>query len=142
MAKETAQQEAPQQQDIYARSPYAPVNLAERAAEKARILAEQAANRNRLLDCLDPTVAKSYEEKKVLYEWNVQCQVFQPARGREHAHMERFEHQVVAQNERDAWSVFCDKIGEWPSRRDSAVKITKLHKRTLRDSTEPAEAQG
>lgn len=127
--------------DLKVANPYAPVNLADRAAEKARIREEQNANRARLLDCLDPTVAKSYEEKKTLYEWRVQCQVFRPARGRQHAHMEKFDQQVVAQNERDAWSMFCDRLGEWPSRRDSSVKITRLQKRTLRDQATEPEGQ-
>jgi hypothetical protein len=121
------------------RNPYLPVSLEERAKEKARIRAEQAKNRPRLLDCLDPTVAKRYEDAKPLYEWIVECKLFRPATAKTHAHMENVSKQVVAQNEADAWAYFCDLTGEWPSRRDTDPKITRLKRRTLRASDDSEE---
>jgi len=105
----------------------------------ARRAAERQSKRRRLLDCLDPSVAKTYEDKKTLYEWKVEAEIFRPAKGSEPARMEKIEKQVVAQNDGDAWSMFCDVIKEWPSRRDTNPTITKLRKRTLRDLEPDAE---
>lgn len=115
-----------------------PANLEEHEADLERRQQERNAKRPRLLDCLDPTVAKAYEERKEIWEWRVEVKLFRPAQGKAHAHMEEFSKQVVAQNENDAWAFFCDTVGEWPSRRDSQPKITRLKKRTLR--AEEAEA--
>jgi hypothetical protein len=40
----------------------------------------------------------------------------------------RFEGEevVVAQSESDAWAMFCDKLGTWPSRRQAKPVIKKL----------------
>jgi hypothetical protein len=81
------------------------------------------------LKCLDPVVAAEYEHRKALYEWKVECKIFRPAGTKGRAKVETFCEQVVAQNENDAWAFFCDKIGEWPSRRDMQPVITRLHKR-------------
>lgn len=104
--------------------------------ERARRQKERDAKRPKLLDCLDPTVAKRYEDAKELFEFRVQVKLFRPAVGKSHAHMKEFDEQVVAQNEQDAWAMFCDKIGEWPSPRDSKPKFTKLKRRTLRGDSE------
>lgn len=93
---------------------------------------ERLKKRPVLLDCLDPTVAKFHEDRKELYEWRVEVKIFRPAVGKVAAHLEAFDEQVVALNSQDAWAFFCDKIGEWPSPRDSNPVITKLKKRTLR----------
>lgn len=122
----------------FGRNPYLPVNLETRAKEKEFIRKKQEADRPRLLDCLDPTIAKRYEDAKPLYEWEVTCKMFRAATPKTHAHMETKTQQVVAQNENDAWAMFCDLMGEWPSRRDSRPTITRLKKRTLR--AESAEA--
>lgn len=111
----------------------APVDLEKHNADMDRREAEHKAKRKRLLDCLDPTVAKRYEDRKTIWEWRVETRLFRPAKGKVQAHMENFDRTVVAQNENDAWAIFCDTIGEWPSRRDSSPTITRLQKRTLRD---------
>ena len=85
-----------------------------------------------LLDCLDPTVAKLHEDRKDIYEWQVEVKLFRPSLGKVQAHMDKFDENVVAQNEGDAWAFFCDKIGEYPSRRDSKPIFTRLKKRSLR----------
>lgn len=118
------------------RNPYLPVSLEERAKEKARIRAEQDKARPRCMDCLDPTVAKRHEDAKPLYEWRVACRIFRPATSKTHARMEEVSREVVAQTEGDAWAMFCDAIGEWPSRRDARPAITRLKKRTLRGDEE------
>lgn len=131
--KEATQTETPStESEQLLRNPYLPVNLKERAKERQRIRDEQLKSRPRTLDCLDPTVAKRYEDAKPLYEWRVVCKLFRPAVGKQHAHMETMDRQVVAQNENDAWAMFCDAIGEWPSRRDARPEISRLRKRTLR----------
>lgn len=108
-----------------------PVNIAEHQDSlEAR---QQARNKKRakLLSCLDPIVARDYEHRKPLYEFKIECKIFRAAGSKGRARNEKFDEQVVAQNEDDAWSMFCDKIGEWPSRRDTMPKITRLQKRTL-----------
>lgn len=123
------------------RNPFLPVSLEERAKEKARIREEQLARLPRMLDCLDPTVAKTYEDRKPLWEWKVECRMFRAAVGKTPARMETIEKNVVAQNERDAWAMFCDSIGEWPSIRGARPAITRLKKRTLRDAAELSETE-
>jgi hypothetical protein len=114
------------------RNPYLPVSLEERAKEKTLYRDQQFKDQPRLLDCLDPTVAKRYEDAKPLYEWKVECRLFRMATSKNHAHMEEVSKQVVAQTEADAWAHFCDLMGEWPSRRATRPTITRLKKRTLR----------
>jgi hypothetical protein len=123
------------------RNPYLPVSLEERAKEKARIREQQEKDNDRLLDCLDPAEAKRYEDRKPLYEWKVSVRLFRPAEGRKPAHMETIEKQVVAQNDKDAWAMFCDAIGEWPSRRRAKPNIERMKRRTLRDSSNEPEGQ-
>lgn len=119
----------------------APVDLEKHNADMEKREAAQNAKRKRLLDCLDPTEAKRYEDRKTTWEWRVEARLFRPAKGKVQAHMENFDKTVVAQNEQDAWAYFCDTIGEWPSRRDSSPKITRMQKRTLRDLEPELEAE-
>jgi hypothetical protein len=113
-----------------------PANLDEHQAELASILKDAEANHERLLECCDPTVAKYHEDRKPLYEWRVQVKLFRAATGRKHAHRESFDKEVVAQTAQDAWAMFCDSIEEWPDFRNAKPEITRLRKRTLKD-TEP-----
>lgn len=110
-----------------------PANVDAHRDDMERRRAEQLKKRSKLLKCLDPITAAQYEARKALYEFKVECELFRPAAKKRRAGTEKFDEQVVAQNEQDAWAMFCDKIGEWPSRRDSNAKITRLEKRTLRD---------
>jgi hypothetical protein len=121
------------QADPLTRNPFAPVDLSERAKEKQFYKEHLEKNRNRLMDCLDPTVAKRYEEAKTVYEWCVKAQIFRAATKKRPASMERFEKIVPAQTERDAWAGFCDELGEWPAYRNSRVEISRLQKRKLHD---------
>lgn len=115
-----------------------PADLDEHNKDMARRQAEATAARPKHMECLDPTVAKFHEDRKPLYEWKVECGIFRRAVGTKPAFIEKLTEQVVAQNEQDAWAMFCDKIGEWPSRRDAQPAITKLGKRTLRGIEDPA----
>jgi hypothetical protein len=111
-----------------------PPNIDEHTADMARRYKEDEAARGRLLDCLDPSIAKQYEDRKPIYEWRVKAEIFRKSQGNKQAYMEKFDKQVVAQSEQDAWAIFCDSVGEWPSPRDAKREITKLGKRTLRNS--------
>lgn len=111
----------------------APASLDDHNADMERREAVRRSKRARLLDCLDPTVAKRHEDAKELYEWKVDVKLFRAAKGRVAAHMQDFSEKVVAQTQQDAWAMFCDKIGEWPSYRDCAPKFTQLKRRTLRE---------
>lgn len=133
MATKEATPQLDTQAEPLTRNPFAPVDLTERAKEKQFYKELREKNRGRLMDCLDPTVAKRYEESKTVYEWNVKAQIFRAATKKQHARMEKFELTVAAQNERDAWAAFCDDLNEWPSRRDSNAVITQLQKRKLRE---------
>ena len=107
---------SPLADEALTRNPYLPVNLQDREKEKRRIREQQIKDLPRLLDCLDPTVAKHYEDRKPLYEWRVECRMFRPAVGSQPSRMEKIERNVVAQTENDAWAMFCDAIGVSPQR--------------------------
>jgi hypothetical protein len=108
-----------------------PASIDDHQADKALRYEEQQRQRSKVLRCLDPLTAAEYEKNKPLYEWRIQCGIFRPARGRQRAGEEKFDDQVVAQTEADAWAMFCDKIGEYPSRRDCRPTITQLQKRSF-----------
>jgi hypothetical protein len=112
----------------------APADIDAHEADMARRRAEREAKRGVHLDCLDPGIAKEHEDRKPLYEWRVECSIFRKAVGSAPAHLQGYNKNVVAQNEGDAWAMFCDSIQEWPSFRDSKPKITKLKKRSLHAS--------
>jgi hypothetical protein len=116
----------------------APTNLDDHNKDMETREGTRRKKRPLLLDCLDPTVAKFHEDRKEIWEWRVHVKLFRPAKGKQQARMEPFDTQVVAQNEQDAWALFCDTIEEWPSRRDSNPTITRLKKRTLRADDVPA----
>lgn len=118
------------QADPLARSIYAPVVLEERQKEMQALRDAQAKARAKSLKCLDPIVAASYEAKKPVFEWKVEVELFRPAGKKGRAKTEKLTEQVVAQNENTAWAIFCDKIGEWPSPRNSNATITQLKQRT------------
>lgn len=108
-----------------------PANVDSHQADMARRDAERQAKRPKMLRCLDPATAAEYEKNKPLYEWRIQCSIFRPARGKDRAKTEKIDEQVVAQTQDDAWAIFCDKIGEYPSRRDCRPTITQLEKRSF-----------
>lgn len=113
-----------------------PPNIDEHNADMARRAAELAKARPLMLDCLDPTQAKYYEDRKPLYEWRIEVPIFRRAVGAAPAYMQKFDETVVAQSDGDAWAMFCDKIREWPGRRDAGPKITRMKRRTLRNAQE------
>lgn len=106
-------------------------SLDDHQTEKSLRYEEQQNRRQKHLRCLDPLTAAEYEKNKPIYEWRVECKVFRPANGRKRAGEEKFDEQIVAQTEADAWALFCDKIGEYPSRRDCRPTITQLQKRSF-----------
>ena len=122
-----------------------PPKLEDFAAERERRQKERDAKRPKLMDCLDPTVAKYWEDRKDLYEWEVEMQAFRRAVGKQAAHLKTIKEQVVAHNEDDAWAMFCDKVfstGNSPSRRDSKAKFKRLRRRTLRHNEDGDESDG
>jgi hypothetical protein len=86
-------------------------------AEKARRQQDRDAKRELLRECLNPVVAARMEMRKPLYRWTVSAQWL----GANNDSVTKFEAEevVVAQSEADAWALFCDRIGMWPSRRDA-----------------------
>jgi hypothetical protein len=74
--------------------------------------AERAAKRQILDDCTNPYVAAEHEMKKPVYRWVVK------ATWLDSKHQFEGEETVSAQDEAEAWSRFCDRLGHWPSRRN------------------------
>lgn len=62
------------------------------------------------------------EAAKPRYTYEVSCTYHRPNRK---GHLEEHSRKetVRAQNESEAWALFCDKVGVWPSRQASEVKI-------------------
>lgn len=110
-----------------------PANWDSHHQDQANRKAARDKKRKSMLRCLDPLEAAAAEQRKPLYEWQVECEIFRPAGSKGRAGTKRYSEQVVAKTEGDAWAMFCDKIGDWPSRRDANATITKLQKRTNED---------
>lgn len=108
-----------------------PANIDQHNEDLAKRAAARLKQRPKLLRCLDPLTAAEYERAKPLYEWKIECSLFRPATTKKRAGTEKYSEQVVAQTEGDAWALFCDKIGEWPSRRDVNPSIVRQNKRSL-----------
>ena len=103
----------------------------ERKAAKAKHLEKMQPV---LLKCLDPTLALQYENRKPLYEWKIECHVFLPTRKGRPAGTRKYDEQVVAQTENDAWALFCDKVGLMRGRKAcQKLTITRLNKRSIDD---------
>jgi hypothetical protein len=86
-------------------------------ADLARRQAEIDARREEMLKCTNPQYAASKELQKPVFEWTVTAEWYGPGDdgpgvwGPESM-------KVKAQNEADAWAMFCDRIEQWPSPRD------------------------
>lgn len=86
------------------------------------------AKRDEMLKCLRPKYARAKELAKPVYMWTVSVKWYTSVDDENGKHRNVFREEqetVAAQNESDAWARFCDKIGEWPSRRDWKPTITK-----------------
>jgi hypothetical protein len=112
----------------------ASIDIDAHEADKKRRQAEHDANREELLKCLNPAYAAMKEAQKPQYKWTVSASWNGPHDG-EMSHINASE-TVIAQDEADAWAMFCDKIGCWPSRRDAKPVI----KRGARVSVEAVAA--
>ncbi len=94
-----------------------PIDIDKHTKEMARRQAEQNAQRDEMLKCLNPAYARARERAKPLYLWTVTCKWF--TGNEEGKGIYRLEEEVVTgQNENDAWARFCDKLEVSPSRRD------------------------
>lgn len=110
-------------------NPYAPANWETYEAEKAERAAAKAAKRPLQLKCLDAETAAQHEARKPLYEFEVSC-TYQapddkrPGKLKSHTETEK----VNAQNDQDAWALFCDRIGRSPSPQSCDRTIKRLAK--------------
>lgn len=96
--------------------------------DKARRNKAREKNRKKLRSCLDAVSATTYEARKPTYEWKVTCTLSRKDdKGRMRTTTE--ERQVVAQNAKDAWAMFCDLIGTWPAPGYCDREIVKLEQR-------------
>lgn len=109
-------------------NPYAPAVIQDHQSDQQLREEERAKNRKTLRKCLDPVVAKSFEARKPLYEFEVTAVYDRPnEKGRLVEHSQK--NKVIAQNEADAWAMFCDLLGgELLSPKNCERTIKKLGK--------------
>jgi hypothetical protein len=105
-------------------SPFQPVDGFAHEAEKARRKADRDAKRPELRKALDFRYAAQAEERKTKYEFKVHCKYSRPDK-RGLFETKEAEHTVIAQNEKEAWALFCDKIQTWPGPNDCERTITQ-----------------
>ena len=99
------------------------VHLADKAKRQARH-DEMAPELQR---CLDPKYAAQKELEKPAYKWTVKVKWLGRDQDGELLNVDS-EQTVTAQNETDAWAMFCDKIGAWPSPLSVKRTITRGEK--------------
>jgi hypothetical protein len=63
--------------------------------------------------------------EKPQFVFTIDCEWYANAGGKKGVVQFFRKASVIAQNEADAWSMFCDKIRSLPSRRDVKLKIRK-----------------
>jgi hypothetical protein len=93
-------------------------------ADMQRRAAEREAKRDELRKCLNPAYAAQCEMAKPRYLFSVKAEwvgIGKAGRSTDFSG----ELNIVAQNENEAWAVFCDRLQVSPSRRDCKVKIKK-----------------
>ena len=83
-----------------------------------------AERREELNRCLDPVYAAQVEAAKPRYDYEVSCMLTERVSGKriQKTPTER----VTAQNENEAWAIFCDTIKSWPSPHSCNRVIKKL----------------
>ena len=91
--------------------------------------------------CLHPAVAAGLEAKKPFFPFDIEATWQGPGEngpgiwGPE-------KRRCIAQNENDAWAMFCDKIEQWPSRRDSTVTIKRGKQMSAEDAIAALDTGG
>ena len=104
--------------------PIAVVDLDSHNKDRARRQAERDAKRDEMLKCLNPAYARARERAKPMYSWTVSAKWYDA--DTDGTKIYRLEEEVVSgHDENDAWAKFCDKVGEWPSRRDWKPTIVR-----------------
>lgn len=102
------------------RHPNAPTDWDDHQRRMAELRQKQDANRMESLRCTDPDYAARIQAAKPRYEYEVQCEFVRNGKAYD------LTEKVTAQNEQDAWSMFCYKIGQNIGPRDGIRRITKL----------------
>jgi hypothetical protein len=105
----------------------ASIDIDAHEAELTRLRAEQEEKAPVLEACLDPAVAKWYEDQKEVFVWRVEA-VWRETDSTGSRKPFIVDEKVVAQNAADAWAMVCDSIEQWPSRRSVKPKITQVKK--------------
>jgi hypothetical protein len=102
----------------------APIDLDLHRADLARRQEEMDARREEMLRCCNPQYAASKEMQKKVWEWTVTAEWY--GAGDDGPGVWGPETiKVKAQNEADAWAMFCDRIQQWPSPRDAKRTIKR-----------------
>lgn len=100
--------------------------LADHAADLKRRAAEREGKRDLLERCLDAKFAAKCESEKPNYRWTVEAKWTGPDRDAGDRMTKISSKQtVIAQNEADAWAMFCDEIGHYPSIKMAKPKFTR-----------------
>lgn len=109
------------------KNPATPVNWDDHQADLERRREERKRNEKTHRACLKAETAAQLEAAKPLYDFEVAASFdIQGEKG-----LEPFSKKLKlrAQNEADAWAMYCDKVGHWPSRAAcEELKIKQLSK--------------
>ncbi len=100
------------------------IDIDEHQADLARLRVEQEANREEMIKCLNPVYASAREMEKPYFRFTVSAKWLGRDEQGRLASLQS-EQVVVAQNEADAWAMFCDEIEVYPSRRDAKPTINR-----------------
>ena len=110
--------------------------------EISRMRAEQEANLEQRLKLCNPKFAAEIEAKKPVFRWRIEFKILE--REKETPPADKYADTIVgddndaefkfrsitkhanAIDERTAWSLVCDQMGEWPSPKIAKPKFTRL----------------
>ena len=108
-----------------ARSPYAPADTDKHDRDMRMRKEVMDKKRPHLRKCLDPEYAAQNEARKPTFDFEVSCNYDRRnAKGRLESVKE--SRVIIAQNESDAWAMFCDKIEAWPGPHTCDRTIKKM----------------
>jgi len=108
-------------------NPTTPVEWDDYTAEKVERQVARDKRHKELRKCLDPEYAERMEKRKAVYTFLVDC-TWNEKDDKGRHQTKTAKHEFMAQNETDAWAMFCDKIKHWPSRSACDFTIKNLGK--------------
>ncbi len=107
------------------------VNIEGHEEDKRRRLKAREGKSAVLDDCTDPTKAAEYEARKPHYYYSVTATwkrpSFDPKTGNSGGLKPKTEtvENIIAQNDAEAWSLFCDAVGDNPNPNQTKREVTR-----------------